>query len=242
MPIYHKRPSAEAYGLSAGVLVLEAWESHVPGDMSNASSYGYPVTYKTVPGATVERTTTGDPTLEAAFVESARELESRGVRCITSNCGFMVRFQAAVADTVDVPVGLSSLIQLPLVAASLGGRPIGIITALSHRLGDDLLARSGLRAETPIVVTGLQDGPEFIGVLEGRGALDSDRLEGEMVEAAERLLDMEPDLGAIVLECALLPAYAKAVQDATDLPVFDFLTLANYLQSGVQRTAYEGAY
>ncbi len=242
MAIYHKRPSAEAYGLMAGVLMLEANESRVPGDMGNASSYGYPVVFKTVPGATVERTTKGDPALEAAVVESARELESRGVRCITSNCGFMVKFQAAVAEAVGVPVGLSSLIQLPVVATSLGGRPIGIITAHSDRLNQDILALSGLHAETPIVVTGLQDGPEFIGILEERGALDTDRLEGEMIEAAERLVAMEPDLGAIVLECALLPAYAGAVQAATGLPVFDFLTLANYLQSGVGQTAYEGAY
>lgn len=242
MPIYRKRPNAESYGHSAGVLMLEASESRVPGDMGNASSYDYPVVFKTVPGATVERTTKGDPALEDAVVESARELESRGVRCITSNCGFMVKFQAAVAEAVGVPVGLSSLLQLPVVAAGLGGRAIGIITAHSDRLTDDILALSGLRAETPIVVTGLQDGPEFIGVLEERGALDTDRLEGEMIEAAERLVEREPDLGAIVLECALLPAYAKAVQDATDLPVFDFLTLANFLQSGVRQTGYEGTY
>ena len=70
MPIYHKRPSAEAYGLMAGVLMLEANESRVPGDMGNASSYGYPVVFKTVPGATVERTTKGDPALEVGRCSS----------------------------------------------------------------------------------------------------------------------------------------------------------------------------
>ena len=173
MPVYELRRGAETYGHAVGVLMLEADEPYIPGDVSNASTFNYPVLYRRVPGATVERTTTGDPELAEAVAATARELESQGVGGITSNCGFMLKFQKAAASAVKVPVFLSSLLQLPFVAATTDeGRPIGVVTAMSNRLGNDLLELAGVRPETPIVVAGLQDRPEFRGVLEIRGRLD----------------------------------------------------------------------
>ena len=243
MPQYHMRSGAQTYGHAVGCLMIEADEPYIPGDVANASSYDYPVLFRRVPGTTVERITTGDPELESAVVETAQALVSQGVKGITSNCGFMLKFQKAAADAVDVPVFLSSLMQLPFVAAAAGeGRPIGIITAMSNRLGNDLLELSGVRPDTQIAVAGLQDRPEFRGVLEKRGVLDSDKLEQEMVDAAHELQGEHPDLAAIVLECALLPPYARAVQDATGLPVYDFMTLIDYFHAGSHRHRYEGAY
>jgi hypothetical protein len=39
-----------------------------------------------------------------------------------------------------------------------------------------------------------------------------------------------------------MPPYAKAIQDATGLPTFDFVTLIDYFYAGTHRRAYAGAY
>ena len=38
----------------------------------------------------------------------------------------------------------------------------------------------------------------------------------------------------------MMPPYGKAVSEATGLPVFDFITMINYMFSGVEKHAYKG--
>jgi hypothetical protein len=244
MPVYRKRPGAYHYGHAVGVLLLDFVECRVPGgDMGNASSFDYPALFRAVPGASAERVTNCDPLLEPAVVEAACELAAQGVKTITSNCGFMIKYQEAVADAVDIPVGLSSLLQLPFVAAGLGGRPIGVITAHSERLRPDILALTGVAENAPIIVAGMQDKPEFReGVLNGRGSLDTDKLCDELIETAEAMVAEMPDMGAFVLECAIYPVYSRRIQQAVARPVFDFMSLADFLHAGTHRRAYAGGY
>ena len=49
-----------------------------------------------------------------------------------------------------------------------------------------------------------------------------------------------PEIGAIVLECANLPPYAKFVHEAVNRPVFDFLTLTNMVYSAVVKREFTG--
>ena len=59
---------------------------------------------------------------------------------------------------------------------------------------------------------------------------------GTAVDMVERA----PDIGAILLECSDMPPYAADVQRAVNLPVFDFVTLINWVHSSVARRPYEG--
>lgn len=52
-----------------------------------------------------------------------------------------------------------------------------------------------------------------------------EKLEAELVQAAWNLVKRRPDVGAIVLECTQLPPFAKAIQAAVKVPVFDVYTL-----------------
>lgn len=244
MPVYQARQGAESYGHAIGMILLDTVEPFIPGDVGNASTFDFSLLYRAVPGLTVDASLSGDPEREESVVEAAVELERQGVRAISSNCGFLLHYQDAVAAAVRVPVFMSSLLQLPLIAASVGPeRGIGVITADATRLGNSLLARAGAPADAPIHVAGMEDKPEFrASMLDETGVLDSDKLEQETVEAAEELIERHPGIGAILFECAVLPPYARAVQDATGLPVFDFVTMIDYVHAATHRPAYTGAY
>jgi hypothetical protein len=225
MPKYRAR-NADTYGHAIGILLLDYRAPFIPGDVGNATSYGYPVLFKPVKGLTLDRVLAGDPACEASIVEAARELEEFGVRGISSDCGFLVQYQDTVRKAVKVPVFMSSLLQIPFIAQTFEpGRPIGC------------------RSEINVVIRGMEDLPHFKeAVLHERGDLDSDLLEAETVACARELQGRHPDMGAILLECSMLPPYAKAVQDETGLPVFDFLTMIDYFHAGTHRKAYQGYY
>jgi hypothetical protein len=46
-----------------------------------------------------------------------------------------------------------------------------------------------------------------------------------------------PDISTLVLECTNMPPYARAVAQATGRPVYDVVSLLNWLWSGVSRGA-----
>lgn len=244
MAIYKKRPHAESYGQAVGILLLDGRAPFVPGDVGNASSYSYPVVYKTVEGLTTMRCLNQEPGWEDKVVEAAKALERQGVRGISSDCGFMIQYQDAVCDAVRIPVFLSTLLQLPFIGRTLApDRPIGVVTADSSNFDEAFMRRTGTLPPNPIVIRGLQDEPEFgTAVMQEKGTLDSDLIAGEVEAACHDMVRERPDLAAILLECSLLPPYAKRVQDALGLPVFDFISLIDYAESGTRQRHYAGNY
>ena len=242
MPVYKTRRTVDAYGQAIGILLLDARCPFIPGDVANASSYGYPVLYKIVPGLTTSVCLSGAPEFNEKMVEAARELEAQGVRGISSDCGFMLQFQDVVREGVNVPVALSSLLQIPIISQTLKpSRSIGVITADSSNLTMDFLAGAGIKVENRIIIRGLQNEPEFkAAVMEEKGTLDSDLITEETVKVALEMIEEHPNMGTILLECSMLPPYSKAVQEAAGLPVFDFNTMINYMQSGTHQKSYSG--
>jgi hypothetical protein len=93
----------------------------------------------------------------------------------------------------------------------------------------------------PLVVAGMEGQTEFReAILEERGTLDSAAIEREVTEVARQLVADNPDVRSILLECSDLPPYAHAVQAATSRPVFDFITMINYVQQSTTRRPYTG--
>ncbi len=72
------------------------------------------------------------------------------------------------------------------------------------------------------------------------GELDATRIEAEVITAARKMLEEDVSIGAILLECADLPPYSKVVQQAVGLPVFDFVTMINYVFSAVVQKKFDG--
>lgn len=244
MPSYVARPQARSYGHAIGIILLDCVQPNIPGDVANASTYTYPVLFEHAAGLTPTAAKTGDPQCLGAAVEAARRLEAQGVKAITSNCGFLLYAQDEVAAAVSVPVLMSSLMQLPTICASLSrDRAVGVITADARLLTDRLLRQSAGSFADRIRVAGMQDGPEFQrAILEQAGSLEPERLSEEVVAVAKSLQQLYPEIGAYLLECALLPPYSSAVQQALELPVYDFVTQTDWLFHGTHQRGYQGLY
>ena len=59
--------------------------------------------------------------------------------------------------------------------------------------------------------------------------LDEGAVETELLMVAQGLIDRVPTIGAFVLECTNLPPYAATLREKFGLPVYDSLTMINWL-------------
>lgn len=226
-----------------GVLCLDTSFTKIPGHIRNPSTFGFPVVYQVVRGATPQRLVTqADPRLLEPFIVAAKELQAQGVAAITGACGFLVLFQRELADAVDIPLYSSSLIQLPMVARMLRtGAKVGLLVAKQESLTRRHLEAVG--AETvPVCVTGMAGCPEFREVmLEGRrDELDVERLRGEVLGQVDQLAQANPDMGALVIECTDLVPFAHQIQHRLGIPVFDIVTLTEMVHSCLIRQPFSG--
>ena len=229
------------YGESIGILILDASYPCIPGNVGNASTFDFPVRYEKVEGASIDRLLNQqDTTLVKPFTDAARNLQRTGVKAITGACGFMALFQQEVAASVDIPVFLSSLLQISFFY-KITGKKVGIITANATCLTEKHFENTGIPPECPIAIAGMENQPEFkSAILEEKGTLDTLKIEDEVVGVAQQLVQDHPDIGSILLECSDLPPYAAAVQSAVNLPVFDFISMINYIHSTLVRKPFQG--
>jgi len=226
------------YGYSVGVLVLDTRFPRIPGDIGNAATFDFPVRYHRVAGATSAAVVRGGQReLLPLFIEGARSLEREGVRAITTSCGFLARFQPALAAAVSIPVFTSSLMLVPLVHRMLPpARAVGVLTVDASSLGPEHLSGAGVTGDMRVVVAGLETEKEFTRVLLDDGlTLDVDAARQEHLTVARRMLDAHPEIGAIVLECTNMPPYRTDIQAATGLPVFDITTLVRMVHEAVRQ-------
>jgi hypothetical protein len=240
--IYQTQVGQVSSGEAIGILLLETAVPFIPGDVANATTYDYPVRFQKVDGFTVARAIGKDPSIYSALKTAAEELVGQGVRAITGDCGFMAFHQQRLAEELRVPVFLSSLLQIPFIGSILSQSAlVGVITADSGSLDDDLLAAVGVSDASRVAVAGLQDCPAFRRfAIEETGNLEKDAVEAEVLAAARRLVDEHRAVRAILLECSLLPPYAAAVQAAVHLPVFDYITMIDFVFRAVVRKTYVG--
>ena len=240
--IYRTKSGQVSSGEAIGILLLDTSVPFIPGDVANATTYSFPVRYQKVQGFTVARALGKDPAVFDNLLKAARDLCRQGVRAITGDCGFMAVHQKKLAAELDVPVFLSSLLQLPFILNIVGpSAKVGVITADSHSLDESLLKEIGSAPVSRLVVRGLEDQKYFyeFGIAE-TGHLDAEKVETEVVTTARQMIAAHPEMRAVLLECSLLPPYAAAVQEALGLPVFDYITMIDYVFSAVVKRRFDG--
>ncbi len=220
--------------VAIGVLNLDAvservkQEEDTPGCLRNDETFDFRLKRETVPGSIRERFQAEDPELIPHFVEAAKKLEARGVKAITGDCGYIAKYQKDIARAVSVPVITSSLLLVPLVYRMLAeNKKVGILTARtdsSKRLAERHFNAVGWSSkDIPVVLKRFS-----VDLMPTR----------DLVKLAKELVQENPDVGAIVLECSVIPPHARAVQKATGLPVFDITTLIKLVHSAVDPPDY----
>lgn len=222
-----------------GILMLDTKFPRIPGDVGNPETFDYPIRKLIVEGANPQSVVMkADPSLLEPFTRAAQQLEAEGVSAITTSCGFLAMFQKEVAAAVNIPVFCSSLLQGGFVSDQLPeGKILGILTANSEKLTERHFKGVGIdRVEK--VVYGMQ-GTHFYHIfVDNNTDLNFELAQQEMVDQAKKMVAEHPNVGAIVFECTNMPPYAKAVQEATGLPVYDITTLANYVMESANRKLF----
>lgn len=215
---------------SLGVIMLDTCFPRPSGDVGNPASWDVPVRYKPVPGASPDKIIRrGGAGLIEDFVIAGEALINEGCSALVTSCGFMARHQCMLSARLSVPIGTSSLLQLPIVRALIGPeRKVGVITYDEASLDDAIFAACGTDGIMP-KIGGMPEGGAFRRLIEGSGEYDRAALEAEILHAARSLKSSEPDLGAIILECTNMPPFAQAVAQESGLPIFDILTLGHWL-------------
>ena len=219
------------YGYKLGVLMLDTSFPRIVGDIGNAQTWNFPVLYRTVKGGTPDKVVlklTKDDI--APFIEEAKELKRQGVKVITTSCGFLSLFQKELSEAVDIPVITSALMMVPWIKSMLSPHAkIGILTANSDTLTTRHLEAVGIDGED-YVIYGLQNEEEFTDfTVQNWNHVDTDKCEKELVYMAKKMMNENPDVKAIVLECTNMPPYTEAIKKTVGVPVFDLVSLVNFV-------------
>jgi Asp/Glu/hydantoin racemase len=219
-----------------GIIMLDTRFPRIKGDIGNPETFGFPVLYEVVKGASPERIVhQADRSLIQPFVEAGRFLINHGARIIATSCGFLALFHNELTHALGVPVFSSSLLQVHIAQAIIKQeQKIGIITASKSSLTPHHFAAIGIEQDS-LEIVGMEGAEEFTAVfINGKRTLDEGKCGEEIAAAALQLKNMHVDIGAIILECTNMPPYTHIVHEVTGgLPVFDTVTMLNYAAAAI---------
>ncbi|MET4519951.1 hypothetical protein [Bradyrhizobium sp. I1.7.5] len=224
---------------SLGVLNLERGEQPPskprPHGLLNPETYGLPVILETVKGAWADVVIRGDQSLEAACIDAARRLVERGAVAITSNCGFFIRHQSAVAASVNVPVVMSSLLLVPTLIRQLPpASKLAVMTADSTQCTEDLLGLDSAADRSRVVIGGIEGGVLWQNEMKRPPPpTEVSEIEKDVIACVERLRSAHPEIAAILFECTGFPLVAPAMRGMTKLPIYDITTLCRMTLASV---------
>jgi hypothetical protein len=215
-----------------GVLQLQAVPVTIPGTMNSPATFPFPIICRQVPHASTHNVVYGIEydKVEAAYIDTARDLVREGAVAITTNCGFTVRYQKALARALSVPVSASSLLLLPYLLATTKGR-LGILTFDSRPLTIDLLKLAGVESTAPIAIAGIDDSESWATLSKPAFELNVPQLARDVLSAIARMREQHPDVETLLFECTAFPLVANEVRAKTRLPVYDCLSNAKLLMS-----------
>ena len=245
------RKKHACYGMGLGIIVLDDPYPGFPGDVRNASAFGYPIQYDIAEGVdnyTLVWEADKSPCLEP-IKQSAKRLEKMGCRAIAAECGYFAYFQKDIAGYVDIPVFMSSLLQVPFIQQVIGPQQtVGIVCAQKRFLTEIHLQNVGIDLDSNFIIAGALDEygcPEFTNLWDPEKRPECpesyyDKAEKDMIRVCSEVCGAHSNIGALMLECTGMQPFARAIQRVVDLPVFSWGTLLDYAYSVVVHRDYYG--
>jgi len=232
-------------GVAIGIILFgQTGYALPPGSVENATTFRYPVVFRAIPAASVERVVSPrlDPEVLNQLIATGMEMEKQGCRAIVGACGYFGNYLPEVTKHLSVPCFFSSIMQVPIILRSMRpGKKVGIICADGRVLSSaPVLKNCGVDDPSSVVIVGAEVLPEMQKILRGAGSYNPYRLEQGVVELAKDMVREDPEVGAVLLECTLFPTHAHAVQNAVRLPVYDFSTMIDWVYSAVVRRPFAG--
>ena len=232
-------------GVAIGIILFgQTGYALPPGSVENGTTFKYPVYYRAIPAASVERVVSPhlDPQVLKQLVEVGTEMEKQGCRAIIGACGYFANYLPEVTKHLSVPCFFSSIMQVPVILRSMkSGKKVGILCADGRVLSTaPVLKNCGVEDRSSIVIAGAEVLSEMQKILSGVGHYNPYLLEQGLVELAKDMVNKHQDIGAFLLECSLFPTHARAIQEAVRLPVYDFSTLIDWVYSAVVRRSFPG--
>ena len=222
--------------VSVGLICLDSTFPKPVGHIRNPVTFNFPVIPKVLKGMSVKQIVADEKAVYAdIFIDAAKALENEGVSAITGSCGFMSLYQNHISNSVNTPVFMSSLIQIPMVSKMLRkDQIVGILTANRNSLSIDHLKAVGAD-QIPIIIAGMECEKEFREViLEGkRDNLDFKKFEKELLGVAENLISKNCEIGALVLECTDMTCFSTSLRKRFGLPIFDLITLTEMIYNTI---------
>lgn len=243
------RKDHRCYGMGLGIIILDDVYPGFPGDVRNASAYPFPIQYEIVEGVDIQALVHAEDKspCQEPIKRAAKRLERMGCRAIAAECGYFAYFQRDIAAHVDVPVFMSSLLQVPLAQQLIGPeRVVGLFVARDDKLTQAHLEAVGIRPGSNYVVAGAEKHvPEFEHLWYEPKRTDPpgayyDKAEREFLKAGAEFYEAHPNMGAMVLECTGMQPFARALQRQIDIPIFSWGTLLDYAYSVVVHRDYYG--
>jgi len=231
-------------GVAIGIIVIgENYYPLVPGNVANATTFGFPVHYKFLKGVSSDKIVSKkpDPEVLRKIIAAGKELEQQGCRAVVGACGYFANYLPEVAAALNIPCFLSSLMQIPMIAPSLKPhQKIGVLCANGEILKSAPALKNCGVDPSKIIIGGCEKLSEMQNILKNTGHLNNLKFEEELISAVKQLVTDNPDIGALLLECSDMPPYAWAIQKAVRLPVFDFTTMIKWVFSAVVRRPFAG--
>ncbi len=233
------RKDHRCYGMGLGIIILDEVYPGFPGDVRNASAYPFPIQYEIVKDVDIPRLVFEDdktPCLEP-IQQAAKKLEKMGCRAIAAECGYFAYFQKEIAAHVDVPVFMSSLLQVPWAQQLIGPQKVvGVLAALKQYMTPAHLEAVGVLPDSNFVLGGAMDDGrchEFDNLWIGSKRPEIPqanyaKAEQEFVGVAKEFYESHSNMGALVLECTGFQPFGRALQREIDIPVFSWGTLLDY--------------
>jgi hypothetical protein len=118
---------------------------------------------------------------------------------------------------------------------------VGILTYRANFLSEAHFQGVGWRSkDIPIAVAGVQDQSAWKLFATPAHPFHREDLERQLMDVCGGLIRDYPDVGAIVLECTVMPPFAHIIRAETGLPVFDISMFASMVAGGFNREPFAG--